>query len=182
MSSPSPPDDAEDRVSGSSMRRLDQTELIHHLESLNRVARSLCRSRDNADDLVQETLARVLGRPRRLRGTSDRSYLLRALHNTHVDQHRAALRRVATVPLCDEDSVQRSPLPFTATELMSAIAGAPQPYREAVLAVDVVGLSYQQAARYLHTCVATTSTRLFRGRQLVAGALGDSGGPRPQGA
>jgi DNA-directed RNA polymerase specialized sigma24 family protein len=58
-------------------------------------------------------------------------------------------------------------------ELMAAIAAAPEPYRDAVVAVDVVGLSHRQASRRLRTREATITSRLSRGRQHVARALGE---------
>ena len=70
---------------------------------LYRVAWSLCGSRHEADDLVQETFARVLTRPRLLRSGDDAGYLLRALRNTHANRHRAAARRPPTVPLLEHD-------------------------------------------------------------------------------
>jgi RNA polymerase sigma-70 factor, ECF subfamily len=171
VSAPSLSDRTSDPARQFALRRLDPTALGDHIQTLNRVARSLCWSRDEADDLVQDTFARVLGRPRLLRGISDRGYLLRALRNTHADRHRAALRQPATVPLCDGEPVAGSSPVFNATDLINAIAGAPQPYRDAVLAVDVLGLSYQQAAHCLCTCEATISSRLYRGRQHVTRTL-----------
>jgi DNA-directed RNA polymerase specialized sigma24 family protein len=106
----------------------------------------------------------------------------RALRNTHADRHRAALRQPATVPLLDGEPGAGSSPAFNASELMTAIAAAPQPYRDAVLAVDVVGLSYQQAAGCLRTCEATITSRSFRGRQHVARALVDPIAPRARGA
>ena len=64
---------------------------------------------------------------------------------------------------------------FDANELMQAIAGAPPLYRDAVIAVDVLGLSYKQAARALRTRQATITTRLHRGRQHVGRVLLDYG-------
>ena len=54
---------------------------------------------------------------------------------------------------------------------MEAIASAPAAYRDAVIAVDLLGLSYREAARSLRTREATITTRLHRGRQYVARAL-----------
>jgi RNA polymerase sigma-70 factor (ECF subfamily) len=54
---------------------------------------------------------------------------------------------------------------------MDAIASAPVHYRDAVIAVDLVGLSYREAARVLRTREATVTSRLHRGRQHVARAL-----------
>lgn len=54
---------------------------------------------------------------------------------------------------------------------MDAIASAPAQYRDAVIAVDLLGLSYSEAARSLHTREATITSRLHRGRQHVARSL-----------
>jgi RNA polymerase sigma-70 factor (ECF subfamily) len=154
---------------------LDPTVLPDHIDVLCRVAWALCGSRDEAEDLVQETFARVLRRPRLLRSDDDLGYLLRALRNTHVSRHRAAMRRPRTVPLLETDSNDQAEVAgsFDARELMAAIAATPKPYRDAVVAVDVVGLSYRQAARRLRTREATVTSRLYRGRQHIARALGE---------
>jgi RNA polymerase sigma-70 factor (ECF subfamily) len=57
---------------------------------------------------------------------------------------------------------------------MEAVASAPPPYRDAVIAVDLVGLSYREAARALPAREATITTRLHRGRQHIARALSES--------
>jgi RNA polymerase sigma-70 factor (ECF subfamily) len=54
---------------------------------------------------------------------------------------------------------------------MEAIATAPTRYRDAVIAVDVLGLSYREAARTLHTREDTIASRLYRGRQHIAREL-----------
>ena len=54
-----------------------------------------------------------------------------------------------------------------ARELMEAISSAPKLYRDAILAVDVVGLSYRQAARRLRTSEETITSRLHRGHRYV---------------
>ena len=60
---------------------------------------------------------------------------------------------------------------ISSRELMEAIASAPEPYRDAVIAVDLLGLSYREAARSLRTTEATITSRLHRGRQHVARLL-----------
>jgi RNA polymerase sigma-70 factor (ECF subfamily) len=143
---------------------------------LYRAAWALCGSRHEAEDLVQETFAQVLKRPRLLHSDNNVGYLLRALRNTHITRHRAALRRPLTVPLVETDSAVDRYAPvasFDVHELMAAIAATPQPYRDTVVAVDVVGLSYREAARHQRTREATIATRLHRGRQHIARALGE---------
>lgn len=149
--------------------KLDPNLLSEHFELLYRVARGLCGSHEDAEDLVQDTLAAVLRRPRLIHSEDARGYLLRALRNTQATQHRAARCRPTTVPLLDsdlDDHASQAP-PMGARELMEAIVSAPKLYRDAVVAVDVVGLSYRQAARRLRTREETITSRLHRGRRYL---------------
>ncbi len=160
-------------------RRLDPNHLGDHLDRLYRAAWALCGSREDAEDLVQETYARVLQKPRILRSEEDLGYLLRVLRNTHFSRLRAAARRPRTDPLPDElDRIAdaRATTPDKAlhsAELYAQIAALPDPFREALVAIDVVGLSYREAARALRVREATVTTRLYRARQRLAHTLGD---------
>ena len=69
-------------------RQLDPQRLGDHVDRLYRAAWGLCGSREDAEDLVQETYARVLSRPRMLRNDDDLGYLLRVLRNTFFSRHR----------------------------------------------------------------------------------------------
>jgi RNA polymerase sigma-70 factor, ECF subfamily len=168
---PRPLDCPDDRRSPSV---LDPDRLPDHIDALYRAAWALSGSRHGAEDLVQETLARVLKRPRFVRRDRELGYLLRALRNTYSSRYRTAARRPATAPLAG-DEAHSTPAPcFHAREIMQAIASAPARYRDAVIAVDVLGLSYKEAASALRTREATITTRLHRGRQHVARALTDT--------
>src|ERR1700761_9705701 len=79
-------------------RRLDPEDLGDHIDRLYRAARSLTGSREEAEDLVQETFVRVLQKPRLLRSDDDLGYLLRVLRNTFFSRLRAAARRPRTDP------------------------------------------------------------------------------------
>ena len=152
---------------------LNPRALVAHRAALYRVAHALCQSHHEAEDLVQETFARVLARPRVLRPGNDLSYLVRALRNTHTTGRRVAARHPAVVPMPREDPAAALDVPATveARGVMAAIAAAPRAHRDAVVAVDVLGLSYEQAARRLRTSKATINTRVFRGRAHVARVL-----------
>src|SRR3954462_1217031 len=76
--------------------QLDPEGLGDHVDRLYRAAWSLCGSREDAEDLVQDTFARVLARPRIVRGDDDLGYLLRVLRNTFISKRRTAGRRPAT--------------------------------------------------------------------------------------
>jgi len=152
---------------------LDPDRLGDYIDPMYRAAWALCGSRHDAEDLVQETFLNVLKRPRFVRDGNEIGYLIRALRNTYSSRYRSAARRPAERRLFEEDdpAVPYSEDDITARELMEAVASVPQPYREAVIAVDLVGLSYREAARSLHTREATITSRLHRGRQHIARVL-----------
>ena len=150
---------------------LEPDSLSRHLDQLFRAAWALCGSREDAEDLVQETFANVLKRPRWLRNRDEIGYLMRALRNTYNSRYRSAAQRPRERALMESDLPEQVESKITARELMEAIAGAPPHYRDAVIAIDLMGLSYREAARSLRTREATITTRLHRGRQFVARAL-----------
>ena len=154
---------------------LDPARLPDHIDRLYRAAYALSGSRHDAEDLVQETFAQVLKRPRFVTADHELGYLLRALRNTHYSRHRTASRRPVTVTLADDIAGPVAAPAFDAREIMQAVASAPAVFRDAVIAVDIVGMSYREAARALRTREATLTTRLHRGRQHVARVLTDHG-------
>src|SRR3954447_2593548 len=129
-------------------RRLDTARLGDHLDRLCRAACALTGSRLTADDLVKETYARVLSRPRMIRNEDDLGYLLRTMRNVFLDQYRTAKRR-ATDPTDPEhlDRVVR-------------------------VAVDVTGLSYKETADVLKVPEGTVMSRLYRARKRLIDKLG----------
>jgi RNA polymerase sigma-70 factor (ECF subfamily) len=168
-------------------RHLDPEALGDHIDRLYRAARSLTGSREEAEDLVQETFARVLRKPRIIRSEDDIGYLLRVLRNTFVSTRRTAARRPQTQPLPDDlDLVEdrssaRPDARLESEALYTAISALPDDFRDALVAIDVVGLSYREAAQSLRVREATITTRLHRARQRVARALqeADSESPAP---
>jgi RNA polymerase sigma-70 factor (ECF subfamily) len=159
------------------MRVLDPHSLPQHVDHLYRAAWALGGSREEAEDLVQETFARVLSRPRLLYGDGDLPYLLRALRNTFLLGRRTSSRRPETVATLDDDLAEDSRptgRPARALELRevyATIAELPDDFRLALVAVDVLGLSYREASRALKVPEATITTRVFRARRRVAARL-----------
>jgi RNA polymerase sigma-70 factor, ECF subfamily len=162
------------------MRTLDPQSLTQHVDRLYRAAWALCGSREDAEDLVQETFARVLARPRVLSGYDELYYLMRVLRNTFLTSRRTASRRPVTVAtLEDVDAADPRQLgqPERALEMQevyATIATLPEDRRLALVAVDVLGLSYREAARALRVREATITTRLFRARKQIARELADA--------
>ncbi len=153
--------------------QLDPARLGDHLDRLYRAAWALCGSREDAEDLVQETYARVLGRPRLLRNEDDLGYLLRALRNTFLTQKRTEGRRLRPGPLPEQldlvaDPQARQPqAAVEAGELYAAVAALPADFRDVLVAVDITGLSYKETARALRIREGTVMSRLYRARQQV---------------
>lgn len=159
------------------VRELDRTSLSDHLDRLYRAAWALCGSREEAEDLVQETFVRVMARPRLLRKDDDLGYLLQALRNTFLTGLRAAERRPVAEPLdlrlelLEDNGARRPEAAAEASDVYAAIALLPPRCRDALVAVDVIGLSYREAARALRVRPETITSRLYRARGLVASQL-----------
>jgi len=147
------------------------------LDRLYRAAWAICGSPHDADDLVQETFARVLARPRALRREDPLPYLMGALRKVHASSLRSASRRPHNGLPADESADMQSSLgrPEAALEqheVLGAIAALPREFRHALVAVDILGLTYGEASRSLDVREATIATRLFRARQRLARTLG----------
>jgi RNA polymerase sigma-70 factor (ECF subfamily) len=157
-------------------RLLDVERLHEHVGRLYRTAYGLCRSSEDAEDLVQETYARVLRRPRYVRQDEDIFYLLRVLRNTWIERRsaEARLRREddeqALLQLADPrseagfDSVQEQTVYAVIRELPDAL-------RETLVLIDVAGLSYKEAATELKVPIGTVMSRLHRARSSAADTL-----------
>ena len=155
-------------------RTLDPARLGDHLDRLYRAAWALCGSREDAEDLVQETYARVLARPRLLRNEDDLGYLLRALRNTFLNQRRSRAAPAPPRARCPTSSISSQTrglvepqAALEAAELYATIAALPDDYRDVLVAVDVAGLSYKETARALRIREGTVMSRLYRARQQV---------------
>jgi RNA polymerase sigma-70 factor (ECF subfamily) len=162
--------------------QLDATRASDHVDRLYRAAWALCGSREDAEDLVQETYARVLAKPRFLRSENDLGYLLRALRNTFLDQKRTESRRLRPAPLPEQLDLVADPhapdpeAALEARELYAVVAALPGAYRDVLVAVDVAGLTYKETARALRIREGTVMSRLYRARQQVVRRIEGSSG------
>src|SRR5918997_4338275 len=88
-----------DLMGAAQRQRLEPASLALHRPRLIRAAYAMCGSREDAEDLVQETFERVLRRPRFVQRDRDLAYLLRVLRHTCGSHARvAARRRIAPAP------------------------------------------------------------------------------------
>ena len=162
--------------------RLPQAaELLGCLPRLHRYARALRRNREDADDLVQDTLERAWSRVSLWQGVGDmRTWLFSIMHNLHVD----ALRR-GRLDLVDLD--EHTPeIPVAAAQaerlalrdLDASLAVLPPEQREVLLLVAIEGLAYAEIALVLGIPIGTVMSRLSRGRERLRGLMNGEAGHR----
>jgi RNA polymerase sigma-70 factor (ECF subfamily) len=154
-------------------RQLDAARAGDHLDHLYRSARALTKLAQDADDLVQETYARVLSRPRTVHAENDLGYFVTALRHTFIDgRRRRRPDRLSFDELPFEPAASGSrgqpEAEVAAREVYRAIAELPRVYREALAAIDLAGLSYKEAAEALGVPLGTVMSRIYRARGRLA--------------
>jgi len=151
--------------------------LVGHIPDLRRYARSLTGDTWTADDLVQDCLARALGKLHLWQeGTDLRAWLFTILHNQYVNQVRRAVREGAAVGLSEtEPMLTRAPHQGKRLELRDlerAIAKLPEEQRAVILLVGLEGMRYEEVAEVLGVPVGTVRSRLSRGREALRRLMG----------
>lgn len=152
---------------------LDPERASAHVDRVYRAALRLTRHAHDAEDLAQEAYAKVLSRPRVIRNGDDLGYLLRAVRNTHFSARRSEARRdcTALAPADLERIAHTGGDPHAAAEVREVVDGIgelPRTQRDVVVAVDLVGLSYAEAAGALDVPIGTVMSRLSRGRDALS--------------
>jgi RNA polymerase sigma-70 factor (ECF subfamily) len=155
-----------------------------------RVARHLAGSREEAEDLVQETYARAFRSWRSFQpGTNLRAWLLRILTNLNIDRGRRRQRAPQTQALeandyflydrlaengdgvSDEERVVER---LSQDDIVSALSAVPHDFRDVIVLVDIGDFSYQDAAHILDIPIGTVMSRLHRGRRILKRELAES--------
>jgi len=148
-------------------------------------------SREEAEDLVQETYARAFRSWRSYTpGTNLRAWLLRILTNLNIDRGRRASRRPETQPLEEgdyflynrleertgggESDEERVVERLSQDDIVSALSSVPRDFRDVIVLVDIGDFTYQDAAQILDIPVGTVMSRLHRGRRILKQELAQS--------
>lgn len=154
-----------------------------HQDRVFGVCLRMLRDRDAALDATQETFITVFRKADRFAGRSAFStWLYRVAVNTCYDATRKAKRhRTEALPESSDPPDDKAVDDLAAVELRPDIEAAledlPEEFRSAVILTDLEGLSLQTVADILDVPVGTIKSRVFRGRKLLAGILGNLGGP-----
>jgi RNA polymerase sigma-70 factor, ECF subfamily len=148
---------------------------------LHAAAMRLTRNAVDAEDLVQETLAKAYAHASGYQqGTNLRAWLMRIELNTFYDACRARQRRgrevpleaagpdlVPTAPSAEDDALALMPDPV----ILAALRDLPGRYRTVVCLADVEGYSYAEIAGRLEVPLGTVMSRLHRGRKRLRAEL-----------
>lgn len=166
-----------------------EEEVLQLGDQVYRVARRLVSSREEAEDLVQETYARAFRSWRSYTpGTNLRAWLFRILTNLNIDRGRREQRAPATEPLEEGDYFLYNRLEEdggTADEervverlsqdgIVRALSAVPHDFRDVIVLVDIGDFTYQEAAQILDIPVGTVMSRLHRGRRVLKQELAET--------
>lgn len=172
---------AEDAASASraARRARFETEALAQLDALYSFALKLARARDEAEDLVSDTLLRAFERWEQYRlGTNIRAWLFTILYHVFVSRRRRIdLREVQPgeeqegwslfEAVGEVDPEGRFYDSFLDDEITRAIDALPDEYRSAVVLSDIHELRYSEIATILGVPEGTVKSRLFRGRRIL---------------
>lgn len=167
-----------------------EEEALALADQVYRVARRMVKTREEAEDLVQDTYARAFRSWQSYTpGTNLRAWLLRILTNLNLDRGRRIQRRPDETPLDEGDYYLANRLAAAAGEqlleqdlvverlsqdsIVSALSSLPHDFRDVVVLVDIGEFSYADAAQILDVPIGTVMSRLHRGRKLLRQTLAD---------
>jgi len=157
-------------------------EMAASLPALRSFARSLCRQRDMADDLVQETMVRAwASRHTFLPGSRFRPWLFTILRNQFYNALRKRNRLVSWEPEAAERLLVQQPeqeARIHIADIEGALQQLPDNQREMLLLIAASGLSYEEAAEVADCKLGTVKSRINRGRAAMR-AIIDDAGPQP---
>jgi RNA polymerase sigma-70 factor, ECF subfamily len=154
--------------------------LATYLDALYATARMLTGEAAAAEDLVQETAEAACHGWKQLRDRGAyKSWLLRIMRNTFLNEQRARQRRPRLIDVDIDADLTDSELAATTTRVATVLPGSLDralasvllEYREALWLVEVEGLSVTEAAKAIGVPKGTVASRLFRGRRQVREAL-----------
>jgi RNA polymerase sigma-70 factor (ECF subfamily) len=176
-----PSDDVREVAGEARDRTRFEEEALELSDQVYRVARRIAGSREDAEDLVQETYVRAFRNWRSYEPrTNLRAWLLRILTNLNIDRGRRSQRAPDTQSLEESDyflygklddqsesDVEKLVGQLSQDSIVDALAAVPHDFRDVVVLVDLSDFSYADAARILDIPIGTVMSRLHRGRRVL---------------
>ncbi|MGX5174671.1 RNA polymerase sigma factor [Aliikangiella sp. IMCC44653] len=161
-----------------------KNELTQMLPMIRRFAYSLTGNMPDADDLVQNTLERVLSRnlPKDVNLTK---WVFRVCRNIWIDEFRArkVRQKAAEKPELQQNQVidgeNQMTNQLTLAKVKQAMQSLPDEQRSILALIAVQGMSYKETAETLSIPIGTVMSRLARARATIANWL--NGAPHSSG-
>ena len=157
-----------------------EPEVLRHLDALYGFALKLTRARDDAEDLVSDTMLRAFERWHQFEpGTNSRAWLFTILYRLFVSRRRRTLAREVRQEWRDEDGQPSQDVvgeadpegrffdSFLDDEITRAIEDLAEEYRVVVVLSDLHELRYAEIAAAVGIPEGTVKSRLFRGRRIL---------------
>jgi len=196
MSESAPPASESRRIAEEARARVRfEEEALELSDQVYRVARRLVGSREEAEDLVQQTYERAFRSWRQYTpGTNLRAWLLRILTNLNIDRGRRQQRSPQTTSIdeagdyflynrleasapdgnADSDRVLER---LSQDSIVDALSDVPHDFRDVIVLVDIGEFSYADAAQILDIPIGTVMSRLHRGRRILKKNLAERAVP-----
>ena len=142
-------------------------------ERLLRTMYVLCRNRPEAEDLAQEAMARAFERWETVRAAASP---IAYVYGIALNLHRSALRRAALamrprqsdlVPADDPEAIAE-----TRDDVLRALRSIPRTQREALLLVEWIGMTSEEAGRALGIKPESVRGRVHRARMALRERFG----------
>ncbi len=167
-------------------RQAFEAEALPHLDTVYRVALRLAGNEAQAQDLAQETMLKAYRAWHQYRrGTNVKAWLLTILRHTFINEYRKARRAAVQVDIGeiepytvfhdvqDTDPEGRFFHQLVDEDIVRAIDGLPDEFRETLVLSDIEGLPYAEIAEITEVPIGTVKSRLFRARQALQQELYD---------
>jgi RNA polymerase sigma-70 factor, ECF subfamily len=182
-------EDARRLAEGARDRVRFEEEALDLADQVYSVARHLSGSKEEAEDLVQETYARAFRSWRSYTpGTNLRAWLFRILTNLNIDRGRRVQRTPDLQPIEEGDYYLYNRLEqdggvddeeqvverLSQDTIVQALSAVPHNFRDVLVLVDIGDFSYQDAAQILDVPIGTVMSRLHRGRRILKKELAES--------
>jgi RNA polymerase sigma-70 factor (ECF subfamily) len=189
MSEVQPETDARAIAQDARARVRFEEEVLELADQVYRVARRLVSTREEAEDLVQETYARAFRSWRSYTpGTNLRAWIFRILTNLNIDRGRREQRTPTQQPLeegdyflynrleadAGSDDERRILERLSQDEIVHALSEVPHDFRDVIVLVDIGDFTYQDAAQILDIPIGTVMSRLHRGRRILKKELAEA--------
>jgi RNA polymerase sigma-70 factor (ECF subfamily) len=189
MSEAQPETDARAIAEDARARVRFEEEVLELADQVYRVARRLVSTREEAEDLVQETYARAFRSWRSYTpGTNLRAWIFRIMTNLNIDRGRREQRTPTTQPLeegdyflynrleadAGSDDERRILERLSQDEIVHALSEVPHDFRDVIVLVDIGDFTYQDAAQILDIPIGTVMSRLHRGRRILKKELAEA--------